>query len=527
MQFSHAFLLRIIDLCTETFPYDPGNDRSLGVIFVRCVVLKLAVYHEVDPGRKSRVLISCCTVQPGLLIVAFHDLPEHAVDRLRDVPLAPEVAADLQQKPCRVFFCEPPRPAAEQLRLRQSEFIDTLLDIADHEQIVFPGNAFDDLLLQIVAVLVFVDKNIFKLLPELAGRLFAAQNVDRVVQRVIELDNILLRLHGLQFRKVLFQQADIIKGVLCGLLQFLLHLLEAAAIHVLLQCVQHSFARVSDGFEQRRCILIRVILGIAHALRGKTVQHVLEPFDLLLAFTLWTRKGLLCLFDDFIELLQFFLDSAVTQRQTFCVRDFRRSRVKPAGRAKLCLDLPGKETVRAERQKRMLPAEQLCLRVSPLDAVMDAGEGLASFQHTFSERYVVSFDVPVFPDKIPKRLRVFFVTPAEHIVHGFLLHNACLDLVRDAESRFQIDQVEILPDHIVREGMEGPDTRTRQFRKLPCEHRFIGVRFLHFLPQSFLETLLHLRCRGVCKRSNKEPIDIGSFVDEKPLDPLYEHGRLA
>ena len=75
----------------------------------------------------------------------------------------------------------------ENFRLRKPEFVDALLHIADHEEIVFPFDACNQSLLQQIAVLIFIYKNICKFFSVIRSGLLVLQNLKGKMLDVTEI----------------------------------------------------------------------------------------------------------------------------------------------------------------------------------------------------------------------------------------------------------------------------------------------------------------------------------------------------
>ena len=76
---------------------------------------------------------------------------------------------------------------AKNLRLRQSEHIDALLDIADRKKIAAALQALDQRLLDHVAVLIFIDENMQKFFTVKRCRLRILENFVSIVLDVVKI----------------------------------------------------------------------------------------------------------------------------------------------------------------------------------------------------------------------------------------------------------------------------------------------------------------------------------------------------
>ena len=76
---------------------------------------------------------------------------------------------------------------AKNLRLRQSEHIDALLDIADRKKIAAALQALDQRLLDHVAVLIFIDENMQKFFTVKRRRLRILENFVSIMLDVVKI----------------------------------------------------------------------------------------------------------------------------------------------------------------------------------------------------------------------------------------------------------------------------------------------------------------------------------------------------
>ena len=113
---------------------------------------------------------------------AYHQRAEQAVDQTDDFLLAAEVAVQVDDLAVR----DHPGPERavllqEQLRLRQAEFVDALLDVADPEHVVRAGDPADERLLDHIAVLILVDEDMIELFAVFPADFFILQDAQRKV----------------------------------------------------------------------------------------------------------------------------------------------------------------------------------------------------------------------------------------------------------------------------------------------------------------------------------------------------------
>ena len=78
----------------------------------------------------------------------------------------------------------------EDFRLRQTELVDALLYVTHHKQIVTPFDQADNLFLEDIGILVFVDEDMVELVAVIVGRLTCFQNFQ--VVRVVPMAELIL-----------------------------------------------------------------------------------------------------------------------------------------------------------------------------------------------------------------------------------------------------------------------------------------------------------------------------------------------
>ncbi len=127
-------------------------------------------------------------VQLRFVIVARHQAFEDIIDVAKRRLVAAEVLVEVDDHrvTALVLFEFAPR-LHENLRIRLAESVDALLHIADLELIVRPGEAAYQIFLQLVRVLIFIDKDIFEPLPKLGRRFRILQDGYRNVLHVAEI----------------------------------------------------------------------------------------------------------------------------------------------------------------------------------------------------------------------------------------------------------------------------------------------------------------------------------------------------
>ena len=120
-------------------------------------------FWKFDPGIECRIIIIFYISE-----IPVHDLAKNKIDIKEHFLSASEIFVQLDllifgvfRRIGIVFF-------HEQLRAGKTEPVNALLDITNHKQIVLPhaasGNAGQDQLLDHVAVLIFIDHDLFELL---------------------------------------------------------------------------------------------------------------------------------------------------------------------------------------------------------------------------------------------------------------------------------------------------------------------------------------------------------------------------
>ena len=401
-----------------------------------------------------------------VVIIAVHDHLEDPVDGVANGPAAPEVVVQIDADgilvpPAAVFLV----PVAKDLRLRQPELIDALLDIAHHEQIVLPGDAADDLLLEHVAVLILVDENILEPLPVVRGGVLVLQDLDGVVHAVIEIHQVLIALapavHLLRF----LDQPDEIRRVIRKIPQDLAGLLQTLGKILLFQIVDAFFSPVPKPghilFDRIVSVLLRarrphrIRLESLQRLR-KRLQHVFPAALRQIVFP--AVPGQL---PDLFYFLHILAGLQVYPFRLFFMQNLG-CRVKPMyGVPQHVVTFLDQEPVDPECPDRILAPHSLCLLFRPVHIPRDAADLFVDVQHLILQPLVAAVPA-VLSQKGLERIGILLKTPLEHLIHRVALHDLQSGLIPDDESRLQVGQIKEIPHDPQRKSMERADTRRGQ-----------------------------------------------------------------
>ena len=151
--------------------------------------------HQRQPRRiRQRSLVGTALHQRLVLgifhvrRVRGHEGAEQAVDQIHDFLFAAEVAVEVDHLSVWIGPCLVSAVAVqEQFRLCQPEFIDALLYVSHHEDVVRTGHPLDEFILHQVAVLVFIHEDAVELFPVFAADLFVLQDAQRKVFYIREI----------------------------------------------------------------------------------------------------------------------------------------------------------------------------------------------------------------------------------------------------------------------------------------------------------------------------------------------------
>ena len=418
----------------------------------------------------------------------------------------------------------------EQLRPCQTETVDTLLDVPDHEPVpdavLFAGNRRQQRLLNKIAVLILINHD----LPVLTGQflcglradqpsvLFSQQNVQgkmfqiRIIQKILSAlllrkqlcepqrqadqlfhrspaDGQILQDFFLRSGKILFLQTF---QQLFRLLTLCFHRFLQRLVHI-----QSLFSRQRRKSQRVKSLLQRLIGCAVLQLQGLgkiCLEHRLILFRRSRAGQ--HRKGL---FLHSANTLQIFL--RLTHQ---ILHPRRRFQLVPGGNL-IGLPAPGKPFLRP--------------RI--------AGREIIQIQNQILDPFVclprrITFD-KIFEFRRPFRISLF-----QNLLCHIRTEQPDFPVLRHPVCRVQIDHLEVILNHIGAETVNGTDLRMMEKRLLTLQ--MIVVRIL---PHSFLkrlsDSLPHLPGRRPGKGYDQQLVHIDRVVGirHQGKNPLHQNRRLS
>ena len=211
-----------IEYCLpQSFFYYIRYHLCFSVILPRCILLQFLTVYYVESGRKACMLISCCAVQSGIAVISLHHPGEYVIYGFGYVLFASVIPVKTDKNTVLAVISVTLRLIHEKLRLSQPEFVYALLNISNHKQIVLTGNSAYNNLLEIVAVLVLINKYVIEFLPQFISGIAGAEYIKSQVHYIVKVNSLFPCLHSPEGLCKLLNKPDIVKCI--GV--YLLHLL--------------------------------------------------------------------------------------------------------------------------------------------------------------------------------------------------------------------------------------------------------------------------------------------------------------
>jgi len=218
-----------------------------------------------------------------------HDLKEHVIDTRQYLRSASEVLIQFDLLEQAFFFRIGHILVQEQLRFCQSELVNTLFHITDHEHVrrtePLPGNCPDQCFLHFIAVLVLIHQDLFIEFCQLICHRSrcvicrtSSQNFQYKMFQIVEIHQILLTFcDGKPLRKRLCQLQKHENRLLTCLYvrKHLLHTAKHIALLHVLDCILHLIA--NSGCQ---LLFLRIYGFIAGCCQTGEIQTIEDPIDL-------------------------------------------------------------------------------------------------------------------------------------------------------------------------------------------------------------------------------------------------------
>ena len=442
--------------------------------------------------------------------ICTHDALKHRIHTMKHIGARAEVILQINA-PCQriVLAVIQRRTAKEQRRLRLTEAIDTLLDVAYHEHAVFPRKAAHNRFLNRTGILILIDKHVAIAVMQRAANCFAFQRPDCAVLQIVEIHQAPLTLERAiesvicthQLRKAP-QRRGSQRDILRSLLQ--------RRTHRRLQRQNRLFQRIAPCLNLLSQLLIVYValLFPAEGCKCRLRQRL-------------AKAGIACL------------------RRVYQIA--QQTHILRAGR----LIMRRAALAPAKRQRQACIAEQLLhlpARILRQHPGSRAYGKLVRAEHARSGSLVQPLPgIRPRHDKAIERARQLgnrllliacicrheiraarFIAGIQRVLHGLRCEHAALLLITDTECRIDPQRLKMLPEQIAAEPVQRGNARPRKRHGLFAQLRPLSCRPI----QCRADPLAHLARRRIGEGDDQHAVDRASLFHQLH-DALHQHRRFA